>query len=230
MALVAPTRLPKPGANGGNGNGLPPGAIVIDASLPTIKHAEPIVAGCRQVREAGLHSEDTWRGMLSDRPDLTVAKLDTLERQQGIVGTTSVCKAGALRGKEPTRLHHQDGPSRMVHLHRVMCETALLHADFEATHAAESHIQVMIANAAGLFFVTEDRAVVGPLDYWAFGSGRDFALGALKVGASSKEAVLAAAHFNMATEHHLIERSFEYGGDYTCSEDTLKARRETKLN
>lgn len=63
-----------------------------------------------------------------------------------------------------------------------MCETALLQGDYEATHAAETHVQVMIANHAGLFFVTEDRAVLGPLGFWAVGSGRDFALGALKVG------------------------------------------------
>lgn len=55
----------------------------------------------------------------------------------------------------------------------------------------------------------------------AFGCGHNFALGALKVGASPKEAVLAAAHFNMATDHHLIERSFEYGGDYVTSKEML---------
>jgi ATP-dependent protease HslVU (ClpYQ) peptidase subunit len=167
-----------------------------------------------------------------------VREMKLIERPGFLIGVGGPCLVTqhfgfALATETESELLAHDKASiafGMLHLHRVMCDTALLNPEYEATHAAESHVQVMIANAAGLFFVTEDRAVLGPLDYWAFGKGRDFALGALKVGASPKEAVLAAAHFDPATDHHLIERSFEYGGDFTPSEETLRKRREMKMN
>ncbi|RQH06612.1 DUF927 domain-containing protein [Paraburkholderia dinghuensis] len=83
----------------------------LDASLP--KSAEPVILGCRQVREAAFAREDVWRGMLSVvrlcvqgerwchalsardttryRREDTDAKLATLAHQQGAGGMPMTC-------------------------------------------------------------------------------------------------------------------------------------------
>ncbi|GGD78335.1 hypothetical protein [Caballeronia grimmiae] len=119
MTLVSPTKLPKHRSASPSQSA---NAFVLDVSIPTVKHVEPIVAGCQQIREAAIQTEDVWRGMLSVvmrcqdgraschrlssadttryRPEDTDAKLNTLERQQGPIGTAGMpmtCAAFAER-------------------------------------------------------------------------------------------------------------------------------------
>lgn len=90
----------------------------LDATLP--KSAEPIITGCRQIRDAPFQREDIWRGMLSVlrlcqqgdgwchamskrdaryRREDTDAKLAVLARQQGDGGMPMTC--AVFNGKRP---------------------------------------------------------------------------------------------------------------------------------
>lgn len=114
-AALQPFRLLVAHANGAAhaGTAHHGGVDAFDVSLP--KSAEPIIQGCRQIREAAFQREDVWRGMLSVvrlcqhgdawchviskrdtaryRREDTDAKLTTLARQQGTGGMPMTCAA-----------------------------------------------------------------------------------------------------------------------------------------
>lgn len=70
--------------------------------------------------------------------------------------------------------------------------------------------QLLVVNPDGSAFLAFDNtSLSGPItgDYYAIGSGEDFALGALAMGASAEEAVRIASQFDYHTNDKILSIS-----------------------
>ena len=103
----------------------------------------------------------------------------------GMAGTVAhfpvLRKAMAALPREQLRLHGKDDIfDTFTRLHPLLKETFFLQTKEEDNDPYESsQYSVLIANAAGIFGLYSYREVFEFKEFWAIGSGRSFALGAM---------------------------------------------------
>ncbi|HID80901.1 MAG TPA: MFS transporter [Chromatiales bacterium] len=130
----------------------------------------------------------------------------------GIVGSAAhqMVLDSALKkiGEEVNLLGRQEIFDTFNKVHPILKESFFLNPKDEDDDAYESsHIDALIVNSSGLFGVFSLREVFEYAQFWAIGSGADFALGAMhalydKLGtaeAIAQAGVEAGAEFNNAT-------------------------------
>ncbi len=88
----------------------------------------------------------------------------------------------ALKGNsKELSLHGIDNIYRtMLKIHQILKREHYLFPHKKEQHVESSQMTLLIANSSGIFGVSEDRYVADYSKFWANGSGRDYALGAME--------------------------------------------------
>lgn len=103
------------------------------------------------------------------------------------------------------------------------------HFDFEPPIQSDESFQALEINGKGeVFYYNGSFTPSGPLmaDYFAIGSGMDFAIGALEMGATAQQAVVAASKGDMFTGgvvQHIVVQAQQPVTEEITTTETLEA-------
>lgn len=164
------------------------GEVAIAADTQTTSGGTKLSAGFKSQKEKILRFEDTYIGFVG-----YCAHRDVFE---------------SLMEKRPGDLNFRSRRhifETFLKLHPVLKEDFFINSKEEDSAYESSQMTILIANTYGIFEVHSDRNVTEIEAFWAVGSGREYALGAMHQAydtrATAKEVaiggVLAACEFDL---------------------------------